>query len=177
MEQSRENRLFNRLGIFLAPPNVEGQLELVWEPIDPLADRRSVWTFQPLVRRVQRVPSLDPDDPDPRTQGLRTADQYDGWNGSPGAVRLEAACKREMYIPYNSYKFADKQLKYVDILKPGYVPADLLRYELHRASPCHRVPHHRRGPRQGIVHHGADRLGVELLGGQGWSRRRPGRRC
>ena len=126
------NRLFNRIGIFLAPPNIEGQLTLVWEPVDPLAESRSVWTFEPLLRRVRRVPSLDHDDLDPRTQGLRTADQYDGWNGSPDLYDWKLLGKREMYIPYNSYKLADKKLKYADILKPGYVDAELLRYELHR---------------------------------------------
>ena len=40
---------------------------------------------------------------------------------------------REIYIPYNTYKLADKKLKYKeDIIRKGTINADLMRYELHR---------------------------------------------
>ena len=64
---------------------------------------------RPLSRRVLRVPSLAYDDLDPRTQGLRTTDQYDGWNGAPDLYDWKLLGKREMFIPYNSYKLARKQ--------------------------------------------------------------------
>jgi len=132
MNEPRPNRLLNGLVMYLSPPNMEGQLTLVWEPIDPVAESRSVWMYQTLLRRVQRVPSLSHDDLDPRTQGLRTVDQFDGWNGAPDRYDWKLVGKREVYIPYNAYKLADKQLTYDAILKPGYVDAELLRYELHR---------------------------------------------
>jgi hypothetical protein len=41
--------------------------------------------------------------------------------------------KKEIYIPYNSYKLSDKKLKYKeDIVKKGTPNPDLLRFELHR---------------------------------------------
>ncbi len=132
MKKPRANRLFNIYGLYLSPANIEGQITLVWEPINPTANSRQTWTYQTVSRRVQRSPSLDYDKLDPRTQGLRTADQYDGWNGAPDLYDWKLLGKREMYIPYNSYKLSSKNLKYADILHPGHVNPDLLRYELHR---------------------------------------------
>jgi hypothetical protein len=42
MKESRPNRLFNFYGLFLAPASVEGQITLVWEPINPVAEGRRV---------------------------------------------------------------------------------------------------------------------------------------
>ena len=79
-----------------------------------------------------RTPSLAYDDLDRRTQGMRTSDQFDGWNGAPDKYDWKLLGKREMFIAYNSYKLSDKKLKYANIIKPGNLNADLLRYELHR---------------------------------------------
>ena len=132
MQESRPNRLANFLGVYLAPANIEGQITLVWEPIDETAQSRQTWKYETVSRRVVRVPSLAYDDLDQRTQGLRTSDQYDGWNGSPNRYNWKLLGKREMFIPYNSYKLSSKKLKYADILQPGHIDPDLLRYELHR---------------------------------------------
>jgi len=132
MQESRPNRLANFLGVYLAPANIEGQITLVWEPIDETAQSRQTWKYETVSRRVVRVPSLAYDDLDQRTQGLRTSDQYDGWNGSPNRYDWKLLGKREMFIPYNSYKLSSKKLKYADILQPGHIDPDLLRYELHR---------------------------------------------
>jgi hypothetical protein len=132
MRESRPNRLTNFLAMYLAPANIEGQLTLIWEPIDSTRDTRQTWSYQTVSRRVVRVPSLAYDDMDRRTQGLRTTDQYDGWNGAPDRYDWKLLGKREMFIPYNSYKLSSKELKYADILQPGHVNPEVLRYELHR---------------------------------------------
>jgi hypothetical protein len=132
MKESRPNRLANFYGMYLAPANIEGQLTLIWEPINQTEQSRQTWSYQTVSRRVVRVPSLAYDDLDRRTQGLRTTDQYDGWNGAPDLYNWTLLGKREMYIAYNSYKLSSKKLKYADILQPGHVNPDVLRYELHR---------------------------------------------
>jgi hypothetical protein len=40
--------------------------------------------------------------------------------------------KKEIYVPYNSYKLHGGGLKYADILKKNHINQDLARYELHR---------------------------------------------
>src|SRR5690554_8107950 len=54
------------------------------------------------------------------------------YNGAPDRYNWELVGKKEMYIPYNSYKLLDRNLKYTDIVKPGHINQDLTRYELHR---------------------------------------------
>lgn len=132
MNESRPNRLFNLRGTYLAPTAIEGQMTLVWEPIDPVAHNRDTWAFDTRWQRVRRLPSLSHDDVDPRTQGMRLSDQYDGWNGAPDRYDWKIAGKREMYIQYNAYKLSDKTLRYRDIIEPGHPKPELLRYELHR---------------------------------------------
>ena len=132
MNGTRPNRLLNSYALYLSPASIEGQITLVWEPINPIAEGRQAWSYQPRSRRVERNPSLTHGDIDRRTQGLRTVDQYDGWNGSPELYDWKLVGKRELFIPYNSYKLGDKSLKYKDMIRPGHLDPDLLRYELHR---------------------------------------------
>ena len=54
------------------------------------------------------------------------------YNGATDRYDWKLVGKKEMYIPYNSYKFSDPKLKYGDILKAGHINQDLARYELHR---------------------------------------------
>ena len=151
MNDSRPNRLLNFYGLYLAPASIEGQITLVWEPINPVAKSRQTWSYLTVLRRVVRVPSQAYDDIDRRTQGMRTSDQYDGWNGAPDLYDWKLLGKREMFIPYNSYKLSAKTLKYADILQPGNVNPDLLRHELHRVwviEATLRPGEHHRYPRR-----------------------------
>jgi len=132
MRQSRPNRLANLYAMYLEPSTIEGQLTLVWEPIDAVDQPRQSWSYQTVSRRVVRDPSRAYDFLDRRTQGMRTADQWDGWNGAPDRYDWKLLGKREMYIPYNSYRLSSKQLRYEEILQPGHLNPDLLRHELHR---------------------------------------------
>jgi len=59
-------------------------------------------------------------------------DDYDGFNGSPDRFEWKLVGKREMIVSYNNNKLTDKGLKYTDIVKPGTINQDLVRYELHR---------------------------------------------
>ena len=64
--------------------------------------------------------------------GLRTADDLDLYNGAPDRYTWELKGKKEMIIPYNSYKLWDGDLKYADIIQPGHMNPDYTRYEKHR---------------------------------------------
>src|SRR5690606_26085177 len=64
--------------------------------------------------------------------GMRTSDNFDMFNGAPDRYNWELIGKKEMYIPYNSYKLVDRSLRYDEIIKAGHINQDLTRYELHR---------------------------------------------
>ena len=83
-------------------------------------------------RRVRRAPNIAYDNPGTASDGLRTNDNLDLFNGSPDRYDWELVGKKEVYVPYNAYGFARGDLKLDDILKPGHIEQDLARYELHR---------------------------------------------
>ncbi|WP_033982517.1 DUF1329 domain-containing protein, partial [Pseudomonas aeruginosa] len=64
--------------------------------------------------------------------GLRTSDNFDMYNGAPDRYDWKLEGKKEIYIPYNSYKLDDPKIKYSEIVKAGHINQDLTRYELHR---------------------------------------------
>lgn len=90
------------------------------------------WLYNSGQRRVRRAPQVAYDTPQTASEGMSTTDNYDMFNGAPDRYTWELVGKKEMYIPYNSYKLDSPDLKYGDILKPGHINQDLTRYERHR---------------------------------------------
>jgi hypothetical protein len=97
-----------------------------------VAEQRSAWIYNAGQRRVRRAPDLAYDGINDGSEGMIVTDQVDGYNGAPDRFEWKLVGKREMYIPYNTYKVGDKSLKYKDIVGPHTLNADLVRYELHR---------------------------------------------
>jgi hypothetical protein len=54
------------------------------------------------------------------------------YNGAIDRYDWNLLGKKEVYVPYNSYKLHSDKLKVKDILKPGHINTDYARYELHR---------------------------------------------
>lgn len=126
----------NMVGMFLqdvqAPPRLAGRVLLVHETLNQNAELRKAWIYNPGQRRVRRAPNIAFDTPGTASDGLRTSDQFDMFNGSPERYNWNLVGKKEIYVPYNSYKLHSNQLKYDDILKPLHMNPDHLRFELHR---------------------------------------------
>lgn len=126
------NRLFVFLQRVLAPARLEGDVLLVHENINQVKEPRSAWVYNAGQRRVRRAPNVAYDGPGTAADGLRTSDDLDMYNGAPDRYNWKLVGKREMYIPYNSYKLRDGSLEYDDIIQPGHMNPDYLRFELHR---------------------------------------------
>jgi len=116
----------------LAPPRLEGEILLVHETMNQTRNPRQAWIYNAGQRRVRKAPDVAYDGPGTASDGLRTSDDLDLFNGSPDRYTWELKGKKELYIPYNAYRIVDGKLKYSDIIKPGHVNPDYLRYELHR---------------------------------------------
>ncbi|HYC03605.1 MAG TPA: DUF1329 domain-containing protein [Azospirillaceae bacterium] len=116
----------------IAPARLAGEILLVHDTINQVAEARNAWTYNPGQRRVRRAPNVAYDNPGTAADGLRTSDQLDMYNGSPDRYNWKLVGKKEMYVPYNAYKLHSNQLKYDDIVKPKHINQDLARYELHR---------------------------------------------
>jgi len=126
------NRLFVFLQKILAPARLEGDVLLVHENINQVKEPRSAWVYNAGQRRVRRAPNIAYDGPGTASDGLRTADDLDMFNGAPDRYNWELVGKKEMYIPYNSYGLRRGDLDYDDIIEPGHMDPEYLRYELHR---------------------------------------------
>jgi hypothetical protein len=130
--QREQNKVLNYLQMTTAPARLAGQILLVHETVDQTAQPRSAWQYNPGQRRVRLAPNVAYDNPGTAADGLRTNDDFGMYNGATDRYTWKLVGKKEMYVPYNSYKLSEPTLKYTDILKPGHVNQDLARYELHR---------------------------------------------
>lgn len=116
----------------VAPARLAGNILIAQETMDQVKEPRRAWVYNPGRRRVVRAPNVAYDNPGTAADGQRTSDQFDMFNGAPDRYEWTLVGKREMIVPYNSYKLHSKQLKAADILKPLHPNPDLTRYELHR---------------------------------------------
>ena len=116
----------------VSPPRLAGQVLLVHETLDSKTEPRQAWVYNPGQRRVRRAPNVAFDNPGTNSDNLRTSDQFDIYNGSPERYEWTLVGKKEMLVPYNSYKLHSNTLKYTDILKKNHINPDLARFELHR---------------------------------------------
>ncbi len=130
--QREPNKILNYLQVTTAPARLAGQILLVHETVDQAKEPRSAWTYNPGQRRVRLAPNVAYDNPGTAADGLRTNDDFGMFNGATDRYEWKLLGKKEMYIPYNSYRLSDPKLKYTDQLRPGHLNQDLARYELHR---------------------------------------------
>lgn len=115
-----------------SPARLAGTALLVHETMDQVKEPRKAWTYNTGQRRVRRAPNVAYDAPGTAADGLRTTDDFDMFNGAPDRYTWTIKGKKEVYIPYNTYKLHSDTVSYDDIIKPGVINQDLVRYEKHR---------------------------------------------
>ena len=116
----------------VAPARLAGSILLVHETLDQVKEPRNAWIYNTGQRRVRRAPNVAYDGPGTASDGLRTSDQLDMFNGALDRYDWKLIGKREMIVPYNSYRLHSDKVKYKEILTPLHINQDLTRYELHR---------------------------------------------
>jgi hypothetical protein len=131
-----EEKLNNILLTFkqrvLAPARLAGGILLVQETLDQVRENRRAWIYNKGQRRVRRAPNVAYDNPGTASDGMRTNDQFDMFNGAIDRYDWQLVGKREVYVPYNAYKLHSDKLAYKDILTPLHINPEFPRYELHR---------------------------------------------
>ncbi len=126
------NVLFYYKQLVTAPARLAGDVVLVHETLNQVKEPRMAWIYNAGQRRVRRAPQISYDGPYPASEGQRIADNLDMYNGAPDRYDWKLVGKREIYIPYNSFKLDSPTLKYADIVQPGHINPTHTRYELHR---------------------------------------------
>ncbi|MBA6349027.1 MULTISPECIES: DUF1329 domain-containing protein [unclassified Colwellia] len=114
------------------PARLAGTALLVHETMNQIQTPRQAWTYNTGQRRVRRAPNVAYDTPGTASDGLRTTDDFDMFNGAPNRYNWTLKGKQELLIPYNDYRLHSDSLKYADILMPGHINPEHVRYEKHR---------------------------------------------
>jgi hypothetical protein len=131
-EMTEQNVLIFYKQAVTAPARLAGTILVVHETMDQVKEKRRAWVYNAGQRRVRQAPSIEYDNPGTAADGMRTSDQFDMFNGAPALYDWKLVGKKEMYVPYNSYKLHSDQVKVSEVLKPLHINQDLTRYELHR---------------------------------------------
>jgi Protein of unknown function (DUF1329) len=130
--KSGDSRLLNRTRInYSGPARRAGEAIMSLEPVDYSDRGRRAWQYLPGQRRVRLAPDLAYDTPNSSTAGMSTYDDVNLFNGKMDRFDFRLVGKKEIYIPYNTYRFtyaADP----AKVFLPKAVNPDVLRWELHR---------------------------------------------
>lgn len=123
--------LFKLKITYTAPARRAGEALMVHDPLDFVTKGRRAWQYLPGQRRVKLAPDVAFDTPNPGTAGATTYDDAYVFNGSPERFNWKLVGKKEMFVPYNTYKMAYHSTA-ESLLKPNHLNPDLVRWELHR---------------------------------------------
>lgn len=105
---------------------------LVHESTNSIDNPRGIWVVPPKIPKVFRIPPVGYDQPFPGSEALMFVDMVDMYNGAFDRYVWRLVGKRELYIPYNSYRIGDGRYSNAQLLKPQHFNQDATRYELHR---------------------------------------------
>lgn len=116
----------------IAPARLAGNVLLVIEPLNQTLQQRKAWTYNPGQRRVRLAPEVAFDNPGTDSDGMRTDDDYNMYNGSTVRYDWKLLGKREIYVPYNEYRMTSHAVSIKELATPRYLNPKYVRYELHR---------------------------------------------
>lgn len=115
------------------PARRAGEIILIHDSVDMVGVGRRAWQYVPGQRRTRLAPSLSYDTPNPQAGGTSTMDEAQGFLGAPDRYDWKLVGKKETYIAYNNFKFADPQVCPAKVrLTKNHPNPDCMRWELHR---------------------------------------------
>lgn len=113
------------------PARSAGQLIILADFLNPQTKPRRAWSYTPGMRRIKLAPELAYDTPVPNQGGVNLFDELQMFSGSQDRFDYRLVGKREMYIPYNAYRFYFDCKQDEQFLR-HHVNPDCERWELHR---------------------------------------------
>lgn len=130
--EDAQNVYFRFLKVGISPPGIAGSVLGMHNTINQMQEVARIWVYRPGERKVKRLSTVGYDSPDPESEGVRTSDNFQVFNGAADRYDWELQGKQEKFIPYNTYRLASPDLQYKDIIGKGHLNSDVMRYELHR---------------------------------------------
>ena len=110
------------------PPRLADASLLVIESLNAFDNPRKAWVYDPGTRRVRRAPNIAYDYLGSASQGLSTADSFDGFNGAKDRYNWSNIGTELKFMPYNVYDFYNADRK--EVLTNFHVNQKYMRYEL-----------------------------------------------
>ncbi|MFZ6048761.1 DUF1329 domain-containing protein [Pseudomonas sp. CR3202] len=89
------------------------------------------WVYLTGQRRVRKLPNPNGDTPTPQSAGLMSFDEVSVFGGGPGLFDWKLVGKKEILIPYNSYKMLQPDTAEA-LMAGSHLNPDAVRWELHR---------------------------------------------
>lgn len=116
----------------LLPERNKGEVIVASDYFNYKKNPRDAYQYNPGTRRVRQLPSFGYDMPQ-GPGGFRTVDDDHLFNGSPERYEWKIVGKREMLIPWNSYRMHQPSVTTKVLLRnKGHIDTDAMRFELHR---------------------------------------------
>ncbi|MEH6386855.1 DUF1329 domain-containing protein [Pseudomonas profundi] len=115
------------------PARKAGEKLVIHDNVDMLNIGRRAWSYLPGQRRVKLSPDVAYDTPSPAGGGIGTTDETQVFYGSQDRYNFELMGRKEMFIPYNTFKLHDEsQCSAEQVYTPNHMNPDCVRWELHR---------------------------------------------
>jgi hypothetical protein len=115
---------------YTGPQRRAGEAMILVDSVNPLVQARRAWYYVPGQRRVKQV-ELPDDAPHSSSSGTYTNDDAFVYTGVLERFDLKLLGKREILVPYNTYRLTYHE-RAEDMLLAKHVNPDFLRWELHR---------------------------------------------
>ena len=116
---------------YKAPARRAGEAIMVQDTVNPLVQPRRAWQYLPGQRRVKLAPEIAYDTPNPGTAGSSTYDDAGIFNGAMDRFDFKLIGKKEMIIPYDTYKL-NYEKEPTRFLTANHLNPEFVRWELHR---------------------------------------------
>ncbi len=130
--EDRDPLMYSRVySLNMYPARRAGEVIVLADYLDPLAKARRAWSYTPGQRRIKLAPEFAFDTPVASQGGVTLFDELQMFSGSQERFDYKLVGRKEMYIPYNAYKFyfdceQDNQFR------ENHANPECERWELHR---------------------------------------------
>ena len=116
--------------LYREPASTAGQMDMrvQWLRMDQTDPK--AWFYTPGQRRVRLAPEFNYDTVAAQYSGLQNFDEIRGFDGKMDRFDFKIVGKKELFIPYNVYKYLNTSPD--QLLNKNHINPDALRYELHR---------------------------------------------
>ncbi|RJF91706.1 DUF1329 domain-containing protein [Noviherbaspirillum saxi] len=112
------------------PASQAGGKQLRYQFLRPDLKDSMAWSYVPGQRRVRLAPEFKYDTVSTTSGGILIFDEINGFDGKMDKFDFKLIGKKEMYVPYNAYKFQNASLE--ETMKKNHANPDIYRWELHR---------------------------------------------